>query len=60
MRHAAAHNHGVQHAFALEIVDERAGPLEKSKILGPMNGRPISAVMFIELSSSQRAQSLER
>ena len=38
VRHAAAHNHRMQHAVALEIVDKGARPSEKSQILGPMNG----------------------
>ena len=38
MRHGAAQHHRVQHAFALEIVDEAARALEKAEILGPVDG----------------------
>jgi hypothetical protein len=32
MRHAAAQDHRVQHAFALEIIDELARPGEKASV----------------------------
>ena len=40
MRHGAAQHHRVQHALALEIVDEAARALEKPEILGPVDGFP--------------------
>ena len=40
MRHGAAQHHRVQHALALQIVDEAARALEKAEILGPVDGFP--------------------